>query len=84
VGQKKKLNFVDQCYLYIKYWLKYNSLLCKRERNSKLSHIYRTIKNKGRFIMYSGIKKINYRKTAGHIFTKPVQIEGKTQKVFSQ
>ena len=33
----------------------------------------------GRFIMYSGITKIYYRKTAGHVFTKPVQIEGSTQ-----
>ena len=28
--------------------------------------------------MYSGITKIYYRKTAGHVFTKPVQIEGTT------
>jgi hypothetical protein len=28
------------------------------------------------FIMYSGITKICYRKTVGHVFTKPVQIEG--------
>ena len=33
----------------------------------------------GRFIMYSGITKIYYRKTVGHVFTKPVQIEGITQ-----
>jgi len=33
----------------------------------------------GRFIIYSGITKIYYRKTAGHVFTKPVQIEGTTQ-----
>jgi hypothetical protein len=31
------------------------------------------------FIMYSGITKIYYTKTVGHIFTKPVQIKGKTQ-----
>jgi len=31
-----------------------------------------------RFIMYSGIRKIYYRKTLGHVFTKPVQIEGTT------
>jgi len=30
--------------------------------------------------MYSGITKIDYRKTAGHIFTKPVQTEGITKK----
>jgi len=35
--------------------------------------IYRT------FIIYSGITKIYYRKTLGHVFTKPVQIEGTTQ-----
>ena len=29
----------------------------------------------GRFIMYSGITNIYYRKTVGHVFTKPVQIE---------
>jgi len=33
----------------------------------------------GRFITYSGITKIYYRKTVGHVFTKPVQIEGTTQ-----
>jgi hypothetical protein len=33
----------------------------------------------GRFIMYSGITKIYHRKTVGHLFTKPVQIEGTTQ-----
>ena len=31
--------------------------------------------------MYTGITKIYYRETVGHIFTKPVQIEG-TQKNF--
>ena len=30
--------------------------------------------------MYSGITKIYYRKTVGHVFAKPVQIEGTTQK----
>ena len=29
--------------------------------------------------MPSGITKIFYRKTVGHVFTKSVQIEGKTQ-----
>ena len=33
----------------------------------------------GRFIMYSGITKIYYRKTVGHVFTKPVQTEGTNQ-----
>jgi len=30
--------------------------------------------------MYSGITKIYYRETVGHVITKPVQIEGTTQK----
>jgi len=38
----------------------------------------------GRLIMYSRITEIYYRKTVGHILMKPVQIEGTTQKVFSQ
>ena len=33
-------------------------------------------------MMYSGITKIYYRKTVRHVFTKPVQIEGTTQKFF--
>ena len=33
----------------------------------------------GRLIMYSGITKICYWKTVGHVFTKPVQIEETTQ-----
>jgi hypothetical protein len=41
----------------------------------KLKYVYYT----GCFIMYSGITKIYYRKTVGHVFTKPVQIlEGNT------
>ena len=32
----------------------------------------------GRFIMYSEITKIYYRKTVEHVFTKPVQIAGTT------
>jgi hypothetical protein len=36
----------------------------------------------GRFIMYSETTKIYYKKTAGHVFTKTVQIEGTTQKLF--
>jgi len=35
-----------------------------------------------RFVIYSRITKIYYRKIVGHIFTKPVQIEGTTQKIF--
>jgi hypothetical protein len=34
--------------------------------------------------MYTGITKIYDRKTVGHVFTKPVQIEGTTQKFFPQ
>ena len=36
----------------------------------------------GRFIMYSGFRKIYSRKTVRHVFTKPVQIEGTTQFFF--
>jgi hypothetical protein len=36
------------------------------------------------FIMYFEITKIYYRKTIGHIFTKPVQIEGTIEKFFPQ
>jgi hypothetical protein len=32
--------------------------------------------------MYSEITKIYDRKTVGHVFMKPVQIEGTTQKMF--
>ena len=32
--------------------------------------------------MYAGSTKIDHRKTVGHVFTKPVQIEGTTQKKF--
>jgi hypothetical protein len=42
-----------------------------------------TADNTGRFIMYSGITKIYYRKTVGHVFTKTVRIKGTTQKRFS-
>jgi hypothetical protein len=34
--------------------------------------------------MYCGITKIYDMKTAGHVFTKPVQVEGRTQKKNSQ
>jgi hypothetical protein len=34
--------------------------------------------------MYSGITKIYYRKTVGHVFTKSVQVEGTTQIFFPQ
>jgi hypothetical protein len=34
--------------------------------------------------MYCGNAKIYDRKTVGHVFTKPVQIEGSTKKLFSQ
>jgi hypothetical protein len=36
------------------------------------------------YLMYSGIIKIYYRKTVGHVFTKPVQREGTIEKIFSQ
>jgi hypothetical protein len=38
--------------------------------------------NTGRLIMHSGITKFDYMKTVGQIFTKPLQIEGKTQIFF--
>jgi len=38
------------------------------------------LRNTGCYMMYSGITKIYYRKTVGHVFTKPVQIEETTQK----
>ena len=40
------------------------------------------ILNTGRFIICSGIRRIYYRKTVGHVFTKPVQIEEKLKKFF--
>jgi len=33
----------------------------------------------GRVIIYSRITKLYYKKTVGHVFTKPVQIEGITK-----
>ena len=35
------------------------------------SFVLRASGNTGRFIMYSGITKNYYRKTVGHVFTKP-------------
>jgi len=32
--------------------------------------------------MYSGITKIYYRNTVGHVFTKPVQLKGRTKIFF--
>ena len=32
--------------------------------------------------MYSGITNICYRKTVGHVFTKPVQLGGTTRTFF--
>jgi len=43
------------------------------------SHYNNVYQYTGRFIMYTGITKIYYRKNLGHVFTKPVQIEGTTQ-----
>jgi hypothetical protein len=51
------------------------------EQAGAVDVIKRTAKDSfctGRFIMYCGITKIYYRKTVGHVFTKPVQIEGIT------
>jgi len=38
--------------------------------------------NTGRFIIYSGITKMYYRKTVGHVFNTPVQIEGTIHNFF--
>ena len=35
-----------------------------------------------RFVMYSGITNICYKKAVGHVFKKPVQIEIRTQMFF--
>ena len=51
------------------------TLWCVRVNTVAMATRYYT----GRFIMYSGITKIYYRKTVGHVFKKPVQIEGTTQ-----
>jgi hypothetical protein len=55
---------------------KYEDPLFYKVKTVHPVHIYR-----GCFIMYSGITKIYYRKTVGHVFTKPVQIE-RIQKFF--
>jgi len=47
---------------------------CYLEATQHIAH-----RTTGRYIMYSGITKIYYRKTVRHVFTKPVQIEGKIQ-----
>jgi hypothetical protein len=57
-------------------WLLLRMLLSMHGSTMKLS-------SRGRFIMYSGITKIYYRKLVGLIFTKPVPTEGATQKFFS-
>jgi hypothetical protein len=56
--------------LHVPVWVPMTSLLSRTD-------------NTGRFIMCSGITKMYYRKTQGHVFTKPVQTEGTTQKFFS-
>jgi hypothetical protein len=43
---------------------------------------YICICDTGRFIIYSGITKIYYRKTVGHVFMKPVQIEQQLKNFF--
>jgi len=50
--------------------------------NTNVSVNNTTLYSTGCFIMYSGITKIYYRKTVGHVFTKPIQIEGTTQHFF--
>ena len=58
----------------------FNVNSCKETNKRKLYYSLDT----GRFVMYSGITKIYYRKTVGHVFMKPVQIEGTAQKFFPQ
>ena len=48
------------------------------------TYIHFCMASTGRFVMYYGITKIYYRKTVGHVFMKPVQIEGTNRKFFSQ
>jgi len=62
----------------IDFWIHGNAR--KMIKFVKLFYIYIYIQG----IIYSGITKIYYRKTLGHIFMKPVHIEGTTQKIFSQ
>jgi len=50
----------------------------KRMNEKKNAIMFVAVTHTGRFIMYSGIRKIYYRKTAGHVFTKRVQTEGTT------
>jgi hypothetical protein len=61
-----------------------------RHLNSMQLYMYRNgsmyfccNENTGHFIRYSRITKMYYRKAIGHVFTKPVQIEGTTQKFVS-
>jgi hypothetical protein len=66
-------------------WLLRQQMGYKIRRKSHNANLYVhfLLRNTGRFIMYSGITKIYYRKTVGHVFTKQtVQIEGTTQIFF--
>ena len=71
--------------LCLSYWLAWDfgdsAVLLQWISSSMVCSINHSVTNinTGRFIMYSGITKIYYRKTARHVFTKPVQIEGTTQ-----
>jgi len=53
-------------------------ILSYSEQNCYTKCVYTFLICTGPFIMYSGITKIYYRKTVGHVFTKPVQIEETT------
>ena len=57
-----------------------HSLISVRFYTHTHTHIYIYT---GCFIIYSRITKMYYRKTVGHVFTKPVQIEGTTNFFFS-
>jgi hypothetical protein len=60
-----------------------SSRVIQSKKNApRTSHLPLHLLYTGCFITYSGIKENYYRKTVGHVFTKPVQIEGSTHKNF--
>ena len=65
-----------------KYETNYRGKKANERKKNVITFV--AVTHTGCFIMYSGIINIYYRKTVGHIFTKPVQIERTTQKSFSQ
>jgi hypothetical protein len=59
-----------------------SSVMCYLLRIVHKNIIRYRLKHTGRFTMHSEITKTYYRKTVGHVFTKPVQIEGTTEFFF--